>query len=244
MYNKKGTTIMDNRYIRHEYWIGTGTSIVGSWGTGHYTDLDDVGSEYMSLTFYPNGYYIHWQSDNPHESNDNGGGVEYGTYTYDPSSQQLLGTPILDENGSLGMSEDEQPTRRVEIAGDILTSYHEDRVRDGSSSSIVGSWGTGHYTDHECVESEYMSLTFYPNGYYIHWEPGYQPDDNGGGVEYGTYTYDPGSQQLIATPILDENGCIGLAKDGEQTISQVEVSGDTLTIDDSDVVECTLERVK
>ena len=91
-----------------------------------------------------------------------------------------------------------------------------------------------------------MSLTFYPNGYYVHWqsdEPS-EPDDNGGGVEYGTYTYDPSSQQLFVSPILDENGCIGLAEDGEQTIWQVEVSEDTLTIDDNDVVECTLKRVK
>jgi hypothetical protein len=75
-YDQKGTTIMANRYIRHEYWTGTGASIVGSWGTGHYTDHECVGSEYMSITFYPNGYYIHWEPDDPSEPDDNGGGVE------------------------------------------------------------------------------------------------------------------------------------------------------------------------
>jgi hypothetical protein len=123
-YDQKGTTIMANRYVRHEYWTGTGASIVGSWGTGHYTDHECVGSEYMSLTFYPNGYYIHWEADDPSEPDDNGGGVEYGTYTYDSSSQQLFVSPILDENGCIGLSEDgEQTIGQVEVSGDTLTVY-------------------------------------------------------------------------------------------------------------------------
>jgi hypothetical protein len=239
-YDQQGTTIMDNRYIRHEYWTGTGASMVGGWGTGHYTDHECVGSEYMSLTFYPNGYYIHWEADDPSESDDNGGGVEYGTYTYDSSSQKLFVSPILDENGCIGLSEDgEQTIGQVEVSGDTLTVYDNgvaectfERVRDGSSS-IVGGWGSGYSTDPSDPDS---TVTIYPNGYYIYWD-----DD---GVEYGTYTYDPSSQEFIATPILDENGFNGPSKDGEQTIWRAEVSEDTLTIYDNDVVECIFERVK
>lgn len=86
------------------------------------------------------------------------------------------------------------------------------------SYSIVGSWGTGYWptgTENK-GESEYVSLTFYPNGYYIHYETGQagEPCDNGGGVEYGTYSIDLSTNTLYVTALVDENGCVGLSENG------------------------------
>ena len=232
------------------------TAIVGSWGSGHYTDPND--SEYMSLTFYPNGYYIHYESDDPSSEDDNGGGVEYGKYDYNSQTGKLVVTSlIVNENGDHGLSDfvpggDCEAT--VTIDGDTMTyletcedgwteTYSYERVKD-DSSLIVGSWGPGHNDDPSI--SDYMSLTFYSNGYYIHWESDKpnEPCDYGGGVEYGTYTYDPITEQLTVNPILDENGCIGPSEDGQTSQWQAEVSADILTIYEDSEVGCTLERVE
>ena len=212
----------------------------------------------MSLTFYPNGYYIHYQSDDPSSEDDNGGGVEYGKYDYNSQTGKLVVTSlIVNENGDHGLSDfvpggDCEAT--VTIDGDTITFLETcedgwtetnsfERVKD-DSSLIVGSWGQG-YNDDPSI-SDYMSLTFYSNGYYIHWESDKpnEPCDYGGGVEYGTYTYDPITEQLTINPIFDENGCIGPSEDGQDTQCQVIVGADILTFYYDGEVDCTLERVE
>jgi len=78
-----------------------------------------------------------------------------------------------------------------------------------STKTIVGSWGKGIYPSglESNTEPEYIHLTFYPNGYYIHYETGQASErcDNGGGVEYGTYTFNVSTQQITSTPIVDNN---------------------------------------
>jgi hypothetical protein len=111
--------------------------------------------------------------------------------------------------------------------------------------SIVGSWGNGYYaqgTENE-GEPEYMSLTFYPNGYYIHYESDQQaePDDNGGGVEYGTYTYNATTGVLAASSIVDENGGIGLTEHGAPASLVISITNDQLTVLDCGM---TLNRVQ
>jgi hypothetical protein len=68
--------------------LSNNASIVGSWGSGYYAQgLRNEGDpQYFSITFYPNGYYIHYKSDKRDDYDDNGGGVEYGTYTYNATT--------------------------------------------------------------------------------------------------------------------------------------------------------------
>ena len=121
--------------------------LVGSWGTGR--DNPGQPAEWISLTFYPNGTYIHWESDDPSNPDDEGGGVEYGTYTYNPSTGVVTGYSIVDENGDVGLNVyGESVSFPVTVTEDALTAIDPydgssitlPRVAD-DSSLLVGSWG-------------------------------------------------------------------------------------------------------
>jgi hypothetical protein len=227
-------------------------SIVGSWGRGYYPNgsQNEGEEEYITGTFYPNGYYIHYETGQASEPCDFGGGVEYGTYSYDEGTKALTVQPIVDENGCVGLADDYEPGQwRVEVEGDLITLQEEGepeftraRVVEDDASPIVGGWGKGYDPQ---ATSEYTSLTFYSNGYYIH----YQTDkvgedcDNGGGVEYGTYIYIQAANIVIFTPIVDENGCIGPSEDGGTRLGRVEIDGDILTFYEEGEVDVVLERV-
>ncbi len=108
------------------------------------------------------------------------------------------------------------------------------------NDSIVGSWGSGYFSQgtQNQGEAEYMSLTFYSNGYYIHYESGQQiePCDNGGGVEYGTYTYNATTGTLAASSIIDENGCVGLTENGVPASLIISITNDQLIFSDGGII--------
>ena len=219
-------------------------SIVGSWGPGYANGYQSGESDYLSLTIYPNGHYIHWQSDKKDEPDDNGGGVEYGTYTYDPVTQFGTINPIVDENGCIGPSDYGQPTSgyNTVVIGDTLYIGGNAFQRVQSSASLlVGGWGPGYMNSYQSGDSDYASLTFYPNGYYIHWQSDKRDEagDMGGGVEYGTYTYTPTTGYATVHPIVDENGSIGLSDYGSESAGYITVDENTLSIGG-----LTLERVQ
>ncbi|OEU81265.1 MAG: hypothetical protein BA865_05990 [Desulfobacterales bacterium S5133MH4] len=210
--------------------------IVGSWGRGHYS-YDDV--EYESITFYPNGYYIYCDSN----SRD----AEYGTWDYNKVTKTAVFTPIYNGTNE-GPSEDGRPaTHKAEVVNHELTVYGDNAVtvfdvykRVMSNNYIVGGWGPGYH------DGTYTTLTFYPNGHYIHWQTDEidEPNDNGGGIEYGSYTYNDVNDTLIARPVIDENGCAGLSDNGVRNTLHVTATSTTLTLlNDDDEVDSTFERV-
>jgi len=107
-------TINDNllKFADSDIWFervkDPNIQIVGSWGSGYYPAgiRGDAEQEYISLTFYPNGYYIHYETGQTSEPCDNGGGVKYGTYIFNATTQQITITSILDGNGCVGLAED------------------------------------------------------------------------------------------------------------------------------------------
>jgi hypothetical protein len=108
-------------------------------------------------------------------------------------------------------------------------------------NSIVGSWGSGYFSQgtQNNGESEYMSLTFYSNGNYIHYESGQQsePCDNGGGIEYGTYTYDPATGILVTSSIVDENGCVGMTENGAPSSQVISIANGQINFSDSVILD-------
>ena len=214
----------------------TSSSIVGSWGSGIYpSGLEFTGEpELISLTFYPNGTYIHYEGPQASEPCDNGGGVEYGTYTFNATTQQISATPIVDNNGCTGLADNGTGgTYPVSIKGDVL-QFEDDgflfqRVED-DNLQLVGSWGDGYYASgiEGDVNEQYVSLTFYANGFYIHHENVQTPGEcDGGGLEYGTFTFNATTQNIVVTALFDGNGDCGLTEYGVGATFPVSVNSDS-----------------
>jgi hypothetical protein len=222
-------------------------SIAGSYGSGFYAQgIQNSGeAEYVSITFYPNGYYVHYETGQPSEQCDNGGGVEYGTYSYNPDTRQLAVIPLVDENGCVGLADDGQSgTAIVGVTKDSLIFYADnndpeitlDRVAD-DTSPLVGSWGQAHYLNYPGITSEYMSLTFYPGGYYIHWSSDTPAPEDFSGAEYGIWAYNAVTGNLTINVTVDENGDAGLSEGiGTSVIPGVSVNADTITLGNAQFV--------
>ena len=99
----------------------------------------DVTDQPGMLVFYPNNFYLHWQS-----CADEGVGVEYGIYQYDGTI--FTSTPSIDENGSCGLSE--WQSFPVSVQTNQLTFEENGSTyilprNDGGADSIVGAWSVG-----------------------------------------------------------------------------------------------------
>lgn len=193
--------------------------------SGAYTD----GAEQpFMLVFYPNGFYMHYQDCTDTEE---GVGVEYGTYQYDGAT--LTSSQIVDENGGCGLTDFQNGVEMTVGTGEL--NFNENgnlftlTAVDGGPGSIVGAWDVGGSINNP------IGIVFYDNGTYTMW----QDDSNdsncgefnpGGGVEYGTYTFD--GSTLIATETVDENASCGLTD-----VSSLTVSGDTIDSGDGDILD-------
>lgn len=207
------------------------TAIVGSWGGG----CESL-NWFRTLTFYPDGHYIHWETKGPGQPSKEG--VEIGTYVYDATQHTLEAKSSRDDNGDLGLTTSAPQTNRqsVYVMGDVLVIDvpGKDRVFlnrvQNSSAPIVGGWGDGRNGDH----SGYVTITLYPNGYYIHWQTADPTPDTKEGVEYGIYSYDPATKYLTTVALRDDNGTMGLCGDPSAAIVggryrfQVTVTNDVL----------------
>lgn len=216
--------------------------IIGSWGSGHFDDMDMINAEYASITFYPNNFYILWESDC--------GGVEYGTYSYDPDSKKLSVSAIVDENDVCGFADNGTDRNwRIRFSKDWQsanfhlesenTSVKLKRVQD-DGSKLVGSWGPGHFNDLRIINAEFASITFYPNNYYILWESGCN------GVEYGKYSYSQNSKKLRVHNLNDENGKCGFADEGQDRHWFIDINdqGDVATVSIKKLGKFIFEKVK
>lgn len=208
-------------------------SYIGSWGAGH----DPYGNpnvEWASFTFYPDRYYIYWESRN-------GGEVEYGTYSYNSVSKNMTFNPIHDDNVNEGPNGANGNEIKIKINEDAMTlgegmeAFSIKRV-ESSDTGFVGSWGSG-YAPFGNPKVEWASFTFYPNKYYIYWE-----SRNGGEVEYGSCSYDSVLKMMTFNPIRDDNPNEGPNGTNGNSIKIV-VNQDTMTLGDG-VEAFSLVRVK
>ena len=63
-------------------------------------------AKYINITFFPNSVYLHYETGEPNNADeDDGGGVEIGKYSYDSVTKDLIVTEVIvDNNGSTGLS--------------------------------------------------------------------------------------------------------------------------------------------
>ena len=230
----------------------TQSSIIGSWGTDGVLGVND----YFLLNFYSNGTYIHAQSQDADSCNpvNLAGGVEYGNYTYNSTTKELIVEPLVDANGCVGLSDDGATiTHLLTINGDSLTvtvegegDYVAERLVN-AAKPIVGSWGTNGVLG----VNDYFLINFYSNGTYIHAQSQEADDCNpvnlAGGVEYGNYTYNSTTKELIVEPLVDANGCVGLSSpndDGATITHLLTINGDSFTITSEGDGDYVAERLK
>ena len=123
------------------------------------------------------------------------------------------------------------------LASLLFIHCDKDPTAPEETSPIVGSWLRGY----NAVNTDYESLTFYPNGYVMYWiSPDWnEEEDTCGGVEIGIYTYDPENQYITINVLLDCNGNNGLADNGESYFDgsgdgEMFLRNDTLIIHDDD----------
>lgn len=228
------------------------SSIVGSYGDGV------TGSKVFSLTFYPDGKYMYYQNGDANCPTCIG--VEYGTYTYDSGTTTLTVTPTVDENGEIGLSHPSDVGKSlsyhpVTVNGVVFSIYiSEDGVTRTASrvvdanNPIVGSWDRGIIESYVVAPDDKGYLTFYANGTYIEWEDAdTYCSTPATGVEYGTYSYNAGTQTLTATSTVDENGdCGGITIVAGQanSIAGISVNGDVMTIEYANGKKDTFNRVQ
>jgi len=214
--------------------------IVGSWGIGR-----EGQHRFMTLTFYPDGHYIHWEANGAGQTTADG--IEIGDYSYDAITGLLTTTSFRDDNGALGLTSAKSQPRQHSalVVDDVLVLKSPDasrcllsRVVD-SQAPIVGGWSDGTTGN----RLGYLTLTFYANGYYIHWQTADPEPDTSEGVEYGIYTYNPANGELIATALRDDNGTMGLCGDPDASLGDGRYAA-TMTIVNDVIVEFGAPRVQ
>lgn len=192
---------------------------------------DNGGADGRMLVFYPNGFYLIYSKN---AQDCPAGGVEYGTYTYDGSTLNVIAT--VDENGQCGLVgvgdsdtvyaatiTDNGNQFNVTTAEDGTTSVS--RVTDGNPDSIVGGWNVDNAS-----EPRPLAIVFYPNGNYTHWQDT-SSDTNctPGGIEYGTYSFD--GTTISGTITVDENNDCGLGFGPDSFTLPATVSNNQWTIE-------------
>ena len=196
--------------------------IIGAWEFGD-GQPDDSGV----LIFLENGTYFHAEDTvgNATESD----GMERGTYSWNDVTKVLSIQVQVDTNGEIGLS-DAEGTLTATITGDSMI------IGDNTGAStltrvasatlpLVGAWHFGGDT------AESGALVFLPNNVYFHAEDIVSAEFEFDGMERGTYSWNPASGLLTATPSVDTNGKIGLSHPAGPFTAKV--VGDGLRIRDN-----------
>lgn len=182
--------------------------LIGSWG--RYNGYQDT----VILTFLDNSHYLFIQAK-PADG-EGTSGLEYGTYTWNQTTGSFTATPIVDTNGTWGLSH--SGTMTITYNGSSITwSSSTDGTRTvpllstGSANGLAGVW----FSSFDCLASQNICtgkggvLIAFINNAFIFAQT--CTDDTGGqpGVEFGTYSWDALTGFFVPTIQLDTNGEIG-----------------------------------
>lgn len=210
------------------------TEIVGMWNS------DDIANgELSTIIFLDDGTYIQTQVDGSQSTNEPENGMELGNYSVSSTEGKLTATPVFDKNGTSGLSDSIMRYAEVSNGKLILkVDENENGVIDSNESyrfsktkyeGILGPWDFDDADDNELI-----GLAFSENGTYIHVQVDEDKsvDNAENGMEWGNYTVDPVTSQLVTTTIYDDNAGTGLS---EPRTRYARVTGNTaLTIEVDD----------
>lgn len=199
--------------------------ILGSW---YHKPDDDGGTDEIVFTFLADGTFL--VADKGTHANDPTGdsGLEWGDYTWNAANGAFSFTTPVNTDGEWGLSHSGIHT--VKVANDILTATGPEgsmvvgRITS-LANSIVGSW----YATPEGGGSDQIVFTFLADGTLMVSDKGTQANDPNGdsGIEWGTYTFNPGTGVLQTNVIVNTDGEWGLSH-GDGPI-EFELSGNTLS---------------
>ena len=204
-----------------------GTLVSAETALAHLADSTLVGAWHVqgsaaNYAFTRDGHYMHVAAD---------GGIEYGTYVWNPVTGLLTGSPVFDSNGTAGLS-----------SGGVVATPSATQLQIGTttllpatsaSSAIVGGWSR-----HDVGDGYTSYMVFTPEGRFTIAKDA-NPDELAGlsaqvrqnlAALMGTYVWNPQtgllSLTLVATgrPSLDE-------LDPDELVQTFIVIGDRLAPD-------------
>ena len=205
--------------------------LVGSWREA--SGFADV----LGIAFFEDGTYLHVEYI-AGETDDFG--MEWGTFTRDPITGQIVVNVIFDANGDIGLSDfDSQnnpPFLYVNDAGGGDAAVTIDENGNGNiddsltfvrepQDGLIGTWVNNE------TENELLLFHFMSDNTYIHAEYDDNPGNEINGMEWGTWSRNNSTGELTVTQTFDENGDTGLT-DFANTSARVfaSVNGDVLTL--------------
>jgi hypothetical protein len=208
--------------------------IVGVWEIG-----GGAANASEVIIFLENGIYLYAGDTDEGSSPNEFDGMERGTYSWNEANQSFSATASVDTNGSPGLNGFQGS---VSIIGDVLTitdpgegSIPLNRVWS-ATFPIVGGWlesGAG--------PNSYSALVFMSNGVYFFitdTNPAVYPGELDG-MERGTYSVNPTTGILYATPTADTNGTANVASG----VTTLRVAGDLMTVTDDEEGRVILNRI-
>ena len=209
--------------------ISSSDLIVGSW-------LGEASGNVYVANFLQDGRYIEAAvvaGDAVHT------GIEWGTYSWNPTNGAITATSLGDTNGDWGFSNDVNGTQYLTVSGNSGTVFQPgcasctvpiSRILP-SSSPIYGSW-LGE------VGGNLFAGTFLPDGRYIE-AAVISGDPTHTGIEWGTYSWNAATGAITAAALGDNNGDWGIANDVNGT-QYLTVSGNKGTIFQPGCDGCTV----
>jgi DNA-binding winged helix-turn-helix (wHTH) protein len=187
-------------------------------------------------SFTSDGHYMQIAAD---------GGIEYGTYDWNPVTKQLTGHPVFDSNGDAGFNVPPRPGSTITPSDAELrfldAAAPEDDPDRGltalrnrsATSAIVGTWVL---RDDQEGYTEYMSFT--PEGRFamaFYWDAGVWPESKDVapenrariGAQTGTYTWNPENGAMAFTLAGADRTGMGLRPNENNQV--LLVTGDTMS---------------
>lgn len=198
------------------------TSIIGTWG--------GYGVDATIITFVDSTHYMLTDS----------GGLEYGTYTYDPATGvgAFALSPLFDTNGEAGASHPPAGTSySISVTGDTLTvgnavegNRQLPRLKSSTTNPVVGSWWAP-FADVATGKAGGVLIAFLDDTHCLLAQAGNDHIDTTGvsGIELGTYVINS-SKVLSTSLVVDTNGEWGFSNPPVGSINSISVSGNDLTI--------------
>lgn len=222
----------------------TNAPIIGSWVLGS-------GNNVSVITFITDTHYLISEQD-INSSNTFGGGMEYGTYSWNPSTGELFSKSIIVEtNASSGLYDPalfQQHILNCSIDSSILSCFKPSEGTftftrlESITDPLIGGWVSGN-------GNEIFVVSFVDSSHYLIAEYNINSTNTSiGGMEYGTYSWDSstGSFEVLGV-VVETNSTSGFynpSDPSDQLNETITVKGNAMFFSDQDEGITLLTRVK